>query len=202
MVIMLGICLFLTSFAPFRHLGEPFGSGGGGRYALGFCAPWLGFLYLIGATIRKHTHNIRNKIHAKWFIVGYLGCVAINIIWIRLCVWGWLPFFRMSDILQYTSPTTLMQAVFLLLFFKRLQLQHIRKYIAFLSTFAFSVYLIHTHPLIYSRFFKDANHWLPTTPWYLTAAIALIAGIGIFTGCLLLDMPRYWLFSIIRKSKE
>lgn len=197
-IIIFGGLFCLTSFTPFRNLGYFWGSGDGASVAPpGYCATWLGYLYLVGAYFRQYPP--RKNIRARWYLAGFVCCTAVNLIWIRLCVWGYLSCMGMSDIVQYTSPTVLLQAVCLLLFFRRLHIRHARKTIAYLSSMAFSVYLIHTHPIVYAQFFASGNHWLPTSMWYVTAPIALVAGVGIFVGCLLLDVPRYWLFGVIRR---
>ena len=54
LVLILGILLCGTSFAPLRHLGNIFGTGNSQKWSLGYCAPWLGYLYLVGAYIRKY----------------------------------------------------------------------------------------------------------------------------------------------------
>ena len=121
-----------------------------------------------------------------------------DIAWIRFCVWGNPSFMRMSDIVQYTSVTTLACAIFLLLFFRKLHIYAFQSIAKFLAPLAFSVYLIHTHPLIYTQFFDENMDWLPHYPLLLELPCLLIC-LGVFVSCLFLDIPRHWLFTRIRR---
>jgi len=101
--------------------------------------------------------------------------------------------------LSYTSPTVFLASLMLFLLFLHLQVRPrwLQKLAAWLSPAAFSVYIIHCHPLVWhnvltGRFASFASYGLPGMP----AAVFLAAG-SIWLACLLADRVRILLFGFV-----
>ena len=167
----------------------------------GYSPLWLALLYIIGAYIRKY--DLFGGISCKKALVVYLGCVLLT--WgEKLAVeWGWTNFgggYRSGGILvSYTSPTMLLAAVSLLTFFVKLPIPHWgEKPIQKLSPLAFSVYLIHVHPLVWLHFMTNRLTAYGSFGTLKLAAAVIVTALGIYAGCTLLDAVRAFVFEKLR----
>jgi len=100
---------------------------------------------------------------------------------------------------KYTSPTLYIGSAALTLWFASLRLpEGFGRVMARLSPFAFGVYLIHGHDLIYQNWLCYC--FVPYGGLSGGRLLALFAGVtlGIFAVCLLLDWLRAGLFRLIR----
>jgi len=140
----------------------------------GYSFLWLAFLYLLGAYIRKYGLSIS---YPNWKnLLGYFSCVLIT--WLsKLCielvtnaVFGTPKFGKY--LISYTSPTILLCAVFLLLYFSNLKCRRIEKRIRFFAPVSFGVYLLHDEPLIRGRFISGAfAGYGARNPFFMAAAV-------------------------------
>lgn len=166
----------------------------------GFSPIWLSSLYLIGGYIKKY--NIADKFKNWQNIIGYSSCVFAG--WIIEL--GITYFLGASDnksyFLEYTSPAVIMSAVFLLLFFARLQVNNIWiKIIKFFAPLSFSVYLIHDELLIREKFITDRFiSYASFNPVLMVFAIIGTA-LAIWLVCSLIDKIRLIVFNVL-KIKE
>ena len=107
-----------------------------------------------------------------------------------------------SDLLHYNSPLLLFSSVTLFGFFVTLKVKNTAaiKLIGFFSPLTFGVYLIHTHPVVFSiiekRFAFLGKYPLPVM-------LLGIMGItlGIFLVCALVDWLRLWVFRLLKLKK-
>lgn len=167
----------------------------------GYSALWLGALYLIGAYIKKWGWGAHRP---RWlWLLLYFGSVcftwlsriAAEIITPRLL--GGMAYQKL--LIAYNSPTILLAGVSLLMFFAgRTFPKGMQKGIAFFSPLAFSVYLIHVEPLVWKYIMKDAFVAVADYPVMLLVPAVLILAVVIWLLCSLLDLPRYWLFRLLR----
>lgn len=173
--------------------------------ALGYSGLWLVILYTVGAFIRKY--DLTEKLTIRQALLGYAGLVlvtwlsraalelATNYIWGAPSLGDWL--------VQYTSPTIVGAAVCLLAVFARIKLSAgTKKLVAFLSPPAFSVYLIHAHPLLWEHVLKDlftpyADFSAPVI-WIVVIATAFF----ICAVCTILDIPREYLFKALKLPQK
>ena len=99
----------------------------------------------------------------------------------------------------YTSPTVLLAAVALVLCFAALNIgPRFGRFIESVSPLAFSVYLIHAHPLIWEHWLAGRFAFLADKPPLSLAAGVLGAAFGIYAVCSLADLLRACLFRIFR----
>lgn len=118
----------------------------------GYSTLWLSLLYLMGAYIKKfQIYKLFSPLKA--FLIYFL-CIFLS--------WSSKLFIELSAellfnkyqkgvlLITYTSPTILFAAIALLLCFSSLDFSSRgQRIIAFLAPLSFSVYLIHTHPLVW-----------------------------------------------------
>lgn len=118
----------------------------------GYSFVWLCILYLCGACIRKCSFPRWKK---RTYLLAYLGLVTFS--WgfkiivenYTRRVFGEAMFGRLFT--GYVTPTIFLCAVCLVLMFEKMEFRKdwSKKLITVASPLAFSVYLIHTHPLIW-----------------------------------------------------
>ena len=167
----------------------------------GYSPLWLALLYILGAYIRKY--GLFDGVSCKKALAVYLACVLVT--WgEKLAVeWGWTNFgggYRSAGILvSYTSPTILLAAVSLLAFFTKLPVPRWgEKPIQKLSPLAFSVYLIHVHPLVWLHFMTNRLTAFGSYGTLKLAAAVLATALGIYALCTALDSVRAWAFGKLR----
>ena len=165
----------------------------------GYSFVWLAVLYLLGACIRK-CHFRRWE---KWkYLLAYFGMASFS--WIFKIgmenytrkVYGEAKFGRLFT--SYTAPTILLCAVCLLLIFETLEIksEKVKKWITYLSPLAFSVYLIHTHPLVFGNILKGAFSGYRSLPAPLAVLAVLATAVLIYIACTLVDIVRRKLFEL------
>ena len=168
----------------------------------GYSVLWLGILYLLGGYLKLY--RPLNHWSALRGAVIYAVCVLLS--------WGWKLFAERfiglglagtsGRLINYTSPTILLASVALVTAFAALRLPGgVRRGISICAPLAFSVYLIHAQPLVWSRFIQ--NRFIPLTELSLTGFVCgtLLAALGIYCICSALDLVRYFLFRLLRIRK-
>lgn len=111
----------------------------------GYSMLWLSALYLLGGCI-KITEFEKKLKQVSAFLI-FILCIIITYLS------TFLPGInKYTFLLTYTSPTVLISAVALLIWFSQLKINGgFKKLIAFFSPLAFGVYLIHTEPHIWNE---------------------------------------------------
>ncbi len=167
----------------------------------GYTFVWLLVLYLMGACLRMGNFRRRNK----WiYLAGYALCVLFS--------WGFKEIVDNLDrqnfgqiyygrtFLTYHAPTMVLCGVCLVLFFDQLKVESevgIR-IIRFLAPLSFSVYIIHTHPMVWELTLKSAfSAYRYFTPGELAWKVPLTA-LGIFLICVAIDFVRSLCFKLLR----
>ena len=98
-------------------------------------------------------------------------------------------------LISYKSPTILLAAICLLLFFERIKFSSIvKKLVGIFSPIAFGVYLIHTHPLVFSYFMKNRFAEYAAFPWYIEILLILGTAVCINLACYAIDFIRLEIF--------
>lgn len=167
----------------------------------GYSFLWLAVLYLTGAFVKKYQFgfNLKKRI---WLII-YFICVIITLL-VKLLVpilskrIGFLASFE-NMLIDYISPTMLLCAVSLLIFFANLNLRNtFCKLIAFFSTCTFAVYIIHINPTVWVEVMR--NRFVAYADFNIVLLALAIIGtaIAIWLVCSLVDKVRQLLFKLIR----
>lgn len=156
----------------------------------GYSFLWLLCLYILGACLRRV--KIREKYNRYLFLLAYLLTIIV--------AWAIMQLLAAPIVISYTSPFILLAAVFLLLFFRRLEFNSPKsqKFISILARTSFGVYIIHTHPLIWSNILSDRFVPYLKYPVPVTLALVLISAVVIYAVCTLLDWLVEKFFKLIR----
>jgi len=151
---------------------------------------WLFCLYILGACMRSI--EIRPKLSKYCFLLAYALLVIL--------AWVIMKLIKSQASIAYTSPLVLFAAMCLLLFFRRLEFKShgAQKLISMLSRTSFGVYIIHTHPLIWTflladRFVRYQQFSIPA----MLGAVILTAA-AIYSVCTLCDWLAEKFFKLIR----
>ena len=167
----------------------------------GYTVLWISVLYIIGGYIRKY--ELHKKISNIKCILLYFGAVLVTFgqkvitEYVKFIVDG--KTVNEGLFIKYTSPTMVICAVSLLCLFAKVDFKDgMKKLTAIFSPFAFSVYLIHTAPFVWSKVMK--NRFLTFAEFNPIVMILVVfaTAIGIFALCSLIDFVRVQLFKMFR----
>ena len=166
----------------------------------GYSVLWLSCLYLLGGILRLYGRQERKLL--RWAAM-YLGGVLVT--WLVKLAGDRLWMARTGHLCDkvlltaYTSPTILLAAAALVLCFTGLRIgPGFGSFIEKASPLAFSVYLIHAHPLIWEHWLAGRFAFLADKPPVLLALGVLGGAFGIYAVCSLADILRAWLFRLLR----
>ncbi len=156
----------------------------------GYSFLWILCLYILGACLRRV--EIQEKLNKYYFLVGYLLSTAV--------AWALMLYLNLQIAISYTSPFILLSAVLLLLFFRRLKFtsQKSLKFISMLARTSFGVYIIHTHPLIWTNLLSERFEPYLKYPIPATLALVLVTAAAIYSVCTLGDWLVEKFFKLVR----
>jgi len=168
--------------------------------ASGYSLIWLTLLYLIGGYIRKY--SLFDNWTTKRLIIGFLGTL-IGTLMIKIST-EFLTIKFLGEIkgnlflIRYNSITILFEGIFLLLLALRLKFNKTKKVINFIAPLSFSVYLIHTNPLIWNYLMKNRFvDFISYSPIDLLLNI-LIASFVIYIISIMIDYIRIKIFKALK----
>lgn len=166
----------------------------------GYSAWWLIILYLFGGYIR--VYGLLDKIHIWKWGMGYV--IGVLITWLCNLCCDSFNINRISDaLINYTSPLVVLMSICLLKFFSELQIPGIFKtIIKYIAPLSFSVYIIHTHPLIFEYVFKDSFKEFAQFPAVLLLLGVIFSAIIIFGVCIIADSIRERIFKMLDIKKK
>ncbi len=170
----------------------------------GYSVLWISVLYIIGGYIRKY--ELHKKISNIKCILLYFGAVAVT--FGQKVITEYLELILHNKtvneglFIRYISPTIVICAVSLLCLFAKVDFKDgMKKFTAIFSPFAFSVYLIHTAPFVWSKVMKDRFvSYAEFNPIVMILAVFGTA-VSIFALCSLIDFVRVQIFKLF-KIKE
>lgn len=165
----------------------------------GHSAIWLSVLYIIGAYIKKYKQRFRKP---YFYLLMYLITSVLTFFYQNAMLILTNSFFNTritsEDVAYYTSPTVLLSAIFLVLFFCNLRFNSIVvKAIAFFAPAQFGVLLIHANgnlSFVFSDFLKPLLNQNECMMLIQVVAIAVL----IWLLCSLIDKIRNEFFKLIK----
>lgn len=167
----------------------------------GYTVLWISVLYIIGGYIRKY--ELHKKISNIKCILLYFGAVLVTFgqkvitEYVKFIVNGQTV--NEGLFIKYTSPTMVICAVSLLCLFAKVDFKDgMKKLTAIFSPFAFSVYLIHTAPFVWSKVMKNRFVTFAEFNPIVMILVVFATAIGIFALCSLIDFVRVQLFKMFR----
>ena len=166
----------------------------------GYSVLWLIIMYLLGGYIRKF--GLFHSVKTWLLLVFYI--VSVSLTWLSKLLIQLVTQWIFDEIkwnqmwVSYISITVVASSVFLVLFFERLKINQLgSRVVSFVAPLAFSVFLIHTHPLLF-EFFKDCFSWVINYPIYVMIPLIIGFALAIFIVCCFIDLFREWLFKTIK----
>ena len=176
----------------------------------GYSLTWFIVLYLIGAYARKHGlklfKNNWNNLLAYFAISAFSVGVKLMAIVVSTKI---LMIAEGQNLLyHYDSITVLSAAVFLFVFFSRLEINSAKvgKVVRFITPSVFSIYIIHENFLWREWLWNKAlgAGGMKESPLFVFHFIACV--VLVFVSCVLIDKIRIYLFKlvprIVRQPKE
>ena len=165
----------------------------------GYSVLWLMVLYLIGGYIRKYGMLTKLKSISLFLLyilsISLTWCSKLIIQIVTKSVFGEIKYDQMW--VSYISITIVIAAICLFLVFERINVNLAgMKLISLFAPMAFSVFLIHTHPLVF-EFMKNRFIWVADLPLAFMFLSIIAIAICVYFMCSLLDIIREWLFRIL-----
>jgi len=163
----------------------------------GFSPLWLAFMFIIGTYLRKYRAEIQIKKHILLMI--YLGCVFLS--YLGVIISAFVPSSNAILLIEYSAPTTVIAAIAVVLLFDSLPVTSVGKIPNACVPFAFSIYIIHDHPLIRQYFIQDRFITILRQP--VPILILSVVGISvlIWCGCFGMEYIKRFIFRLINVDK-
>lgn len=169
---------------------------------LGYSVLWLACMYFVGAYIRLHIDT--NSLKVSSLIIKYLVSVFALFGVVLLTSYANVHFFtRARDVtwfIKYASPFVYVSSIYFFLLALKIPFKNpkINKLILFLSPLTFSVYLLHTHPIIFENLFDHMASKFSNYPLFLAIGIELMLALVIYLSCSFIDFGRSKLFKLLK----
>lgn len=185
------ICLTIAlSFLPTFNKTDLFKTSGG------YSVIWLIFLYLLGGALKRW--NIQSILSKYGGLLLYIAAVAITF----MNKYSTDMLHLSSDahtinLVEYYSPTIVCAALGLVLFCSQLKLAYLYHVVKLLAPLCFSIYLIHEHELIKTRYIVDQFSYMLTLP-PTSLVLELVKTVCLI--CLItmgIDIVRHLLFKLL-----
>lgn len=168
----------------------------------GYACIWLAMLYLLGGVIQRL--DFGRSIRKRSLLVIYVGAVILS--WGIKFILEIHPVSLISSnfLINYTAPTMLVCAVALLLLFAKLEFksEKVKKLIKIASPLAFSVYIIHTNPLIWDYWLSGRYAFAADKTPIVLIGVVLGNAALIYVACSMADMIRLFLFQKLKLTEK
>ena len=169
----------------------------------GYTTAWLICLYIIGGYFKNFPIKISKM---KCF---FMYIISIFCAWFSKFISHTLikQIFKMDKeldlFIDYTSIFIISSGIALLLLFYQIEIKNhiIEKIISFVSSLAFSVYIIHVQPFVFNYIFSKKFEQLAFENPILLVLKVLIFALLIFLVCWSIDLIRYFIFRICKIHK-
>ena len=148
-------------------------------------------LYLLAASIRKHSKQLICLKSSNSFVL-YLLCSIIPVI--IFYITG-----HKFNMLAYSSPFVILASVFFFLAFNNMKIADSR-FINWMACSAFSIYLIHQHPMLCGYFIDLMNVMNDLLGAYIYVLFVLVFAIIFGIICILLDKVRILTWKLLCNS--
>lgn len=181
--VLLGIMIIFFSLWPSFALFPPNNDAGYGIIS-------FSILYSIGYYLKKHYKVDRIKwVYLTFYILCMLGTYLWNIL---------QPIVRLDTAWMYNFPLNILGAVFLFLFFSRVNTKS--KVINYISTYTFPIYLIHFNPfiieLVFKRILRCQDFWFSK---YFIAHL-IISVVTLYSMSFGIEFIRKLIFKAVKKT--
>lgn len=156
-------------------------------------------IYLLARYLRLY--NPLASLCRRQLLGGYLAATALctGIIFAAAMWWGnpWLNNLE-QQLTVYNSPLVVLAAVFLLLYFSKLQFQN--RIVNWLAAGSFNVYLVHQNLFLRDHYREMIRNIDNEVIFPASVAVIFAFICTVFLGSVILDQPRQWIANYIRKK--
>ncbi len=165
---------------------------------------WVLCLFILGTIIGKLDLNIRKRTAILAILFCVFATFALKMGIDSFYVWKGREIPLRTALIGDCAPLIVMQSIFIVMLAIRIDFKN--KYLIWAFTFfaplSFSVYIIHTHPLIFGHIFEGAFRFLANKDWYimLPSMFGIVACI-VFICCLIDYFFVELFFKLIRIRK-
>ena len=148
-------------------------------------------LYILAQLIRRYY----NDFDIRTALLLFCGALLFNtLVPSANILWGLhLPI----AFYYYSSPLVIVEAVALLMIFVRIKIKP-NKYINWISSSAFAVYLFHSHPLLFDKFKDEVRYIFQSDSVFTLLAIFTFLFV-VYAASILIDQPRKIIWKYISK---
>lgn len=166
----------------------------------GYSFLWISFCFVIGAYIKKYKEDISHISNRACLIAIFVSEAVSYLVYVLL--------FNHTDsipicalitkfFLDYTSVTTLIPAICILIIFSRVKVKRGKGVIRFFSSTAFSVYVIQVHSLVWEHFIKQYYTFFKDTSFIMGTALILVGAVALYLAASCVDYLRILLFRLL-----
>lgn len=160
----------------------------------GYSFIWFALMYILGAIFKKY--DIKSKVSLIQSLV--LIFIPTLITWLTKVLFHFSKIKTEDLFVSYCSPTVVAAAAGLVCFFSKIEISKCQKFISFLASSAFSVYLIHDNIHFRNLLMSGSFAFINDYNTLLLPVFVLISALIIFVVCTLIDKVRILLFDICR----
>jgi len=166
----------------------------------GYSMIWLLVMYLFGAYIRKY--DLQQVITAPKSLLGYFLAITVTFFTKLVIFYGTKLILGKPDLdsmfVSYNSVTIVLASIFLFLFCLNVKMNSVcQKVVSFFAPVSLSVYLIHTHQLVYKHLLTAAFASFGEMSLLNLLACTLLTAFLIYLVCAVIDLLRIQLFKIL-----
>lgn len=165
----------------------------------GYHALWLIYLYIIGAYIKQYCPL--NKTPGFLWLLSYIAIVLLS--WGNLLIKNHYVAMGSTagsyiNLIQYTSPTILLAAISLLMFFSKINVgYYFKPIVSAIAPLTFGVYLIHDNKFVRNIVIRNSLQGIASERTSVLILSVLLLACCIFVVCILFDAVRNKLFQIL-----
>lgn len=161
----------------------------------GYSPLWLIILYLIGACVKKY--DLHEKRIPPVFVILSIGMMIASVLIAFVFGNGDLPF-NMSLFNYINLPIVCFSVLLFLLFFRIGKGKQCPKALKMISASSFTVYLIHTHHIVFNNVIKGRFAWIGAKGVFPALIYILLCALCIYIICTVLGLLQIYLFKLIK----
>ena len=152
----------------------------------GYSTIWLIILYCLGGLAKRI--NLFEKKRTSVLVAMFLASTTLT--WITLCEFG------SRILIEYTSPTIVLNGILLLVIFSRITIKG--GIISKLSPLAFGIYLFQINPVIWNNYIGGALNFVVNQHIILGVIFVLCGALCIFVSGLFVEFIRSRVAAVIK----
>lgn len=169
----------------------------------GYTSLWLTCLYIFGAYLKMYPIYIP-KLQCFILYFASIICAWFAKFMSHILIREFFSKDTELDIfIDYTSVFIILSGIALLILFSQIEIKKksIQKIIGFVSSLAFSVYIIHVQPFVFHYIFRYKFSFLSQQNGGMLVIAVLLFAFIIVTVCIFIDFIRYFLFKILKVNE-